>query len=102
LDYGGVFFVAKKGQKFRKYELEFMNKVLKEYREGSSAGYLSNKYGIPVGTIRTWSFINKRRGALGIVKRGRSVGSKAKDYKERYEILKKFQGFLVSQEQKRK
>ena len=94
--------MAKKGQKFRRYELEFMNKVLKEYQEGLSAGYLSNKYGIPVGTIRTWSFINKHRGALGIVKRGRSIGSKAKDYKERYEILKKYQDFLGSQEQKKR
>lgn len=76
--------------------------VLKEYQEKASAGYLSKKYGIPVGTIRTWSFINKHRGALGVVKKGRPTINQEKDYKERYEILKKYQDFLVSQEKKKR
>jgi transposase-like protein len=94
--------MAKKNQKFRVYDLDFKNKVLKEYQEGASAGYLSQKYDIPTGTIFTWTTIIKKRGALGIAKRGRTVGLKTKDYKERYEILKKFRDSLVSQEQKRR
>lgn len=35
--------MAKKDLKFDKYDLEFKNKVLKEFLEGSSAGYLSQK-----------------------------------------------------------
>ncbi len=94
--------MAKKGQKFRVYDLEFKNKVLKEYQEGASAGYLSQKYDIPTGTIFTWTTIIKKRGALGIVKKGRPTIIQEKDYKERYEILKKYQDFLVTQEPKKR
>lgn len=94
--------MAKKGQKFRVYDLEFKNKVLKEYQEGASAGYLSQKYDIPTGTIFTWTTIIKKRGALGIFKRGRKNKIEEKDYKERYEILKKYLDFLVTQEPKKR
>jgi transposase-like protein len=94
--------MAKKGQKFKSYDLEFKNKVLKEYQEGVSSGYLSRKYDIPKFTIFSWIKIKKKYGALGIVKKGRPAINQEKDYQERYEILKKFQDFLVSQEQKRK
>ena len=94
--------MAKKGQKFKKYDLEFKNKVLKEYQEEASAGYLSKKYGIPIGTIFTWAKMNKKYGGLGIVKKGRPTIIHEKDYQERYEILKKYQDFLVTQEQKKR
>jgi hypothetical protein len=94
--------MAKKGQKFKKYDLEFKNKVLKEYQEEASAGYLSKKYDIPIGTIFTWTTIKKKHGALGVVKKGRPTIIHEKDYKERYEILKKYQDFLVTQEQKKR
>jgi transposase len=94
--------MASKGQKFKRYNLEFKLKVLKEYREGSTEGYLSQKYNVPIGTISTWEQIAKRDGTLGVAKKGRPKDMKNKDYKERYEILKKFQDFLVKQEQKKK
>lgn len=94
--------MAKKGQNFKKYDLEFKNRVLKEYQEKASAGYLSKKYDIPIGTIYTWTAIKKKYGALGVVKKGRPTINQEKEYKERYEILKKYQDFLVSQEQKKR
>ncbi len=94
--------MAKKGQTFRKYDLTFKKKVLKEYRAGYSQRYLSEKYEIPEGTIDTWSQIEKKYGELGIVKKGRPKGTTNEDYKERYEILKKFQDFLDNKELKKK
>ena len=62
--------------------------MLKEYQEKASAGYLSKKYDIPIGTIYTWTAIKKKYGALGVVKKGRPTINQEKDYKERYEIQK--------------
>lgn len=94
--------MASKGQKFNKYDLDFKLKVLAEYKSGISSGYLAKKYSIPAKTIRTWSDIKKKYGGLGVMKRGRPNGARLKDYKERYEILKKFQDFLVNKEQGKK
>ena len=94
--------MATKGQQYKRYDLAFKQKVLHEYRKGYSAAYLSTKYDVPSGTIETWYQITKRHGGLGIAKKVRPTGKSYKDYKERYEILKKFRDFLVSQEQKRK
>jgi transposase len=94
--------MASKGQKFKKYELDFKLQVLKEYKEGYSEGYLTRKYLVPIGTIKTWSQISNKYGSLDQVKKGRPIGTKSKDYKERYEILKKFQDFLVTKGQKKK
>lgn len=80
--------MAKECQNFKKYDLEFKNRVLKEYQEKASAGYLSKKYDIPIGTIYTWTAIKKKYGALGVVKKGRPTINQEKDYKERYEIQK--------------
>lgn len=86
--------MAKKGQTFRRYELAFKQQVLQEYKQGFSYRYLAKKYDIPEGTIITWSQIEKKYGGLEIAKRGAPKGTHHKDYKERYEILKKFQDFL--------
>lgn len=94
--------MASKGQRFKRYDLEFKLKVLKEYKEGISSGYLAQKYKVPEGTIKTWGQISKRYGTLGVSIKGRPTGKMDKDFKERYKILKKFQDFLVIQEQKKK
>ena len=54
----------------------------------------ATKYGVPDKTIRMWSF-NLRHGKVGR-KRGRQKEKNLtlEDYKERYEILKKYQAFL--------
>lgn len=94
--------MANKGQKFQKYDLDFKLKVLSEYGKGVSSRYLMDTYGVPIGTIKTWKTIYERYGFLDVAEKGRPVSSKARDYKERYEILKKFQDFLVKKEQKKR
>ena len=86
--------MAKKGQTFKKYDLAFKQLVLKERKAGYSISYLSEKQGIPQGTIISWAQIEKRHGGLDVVNQGRAKGTPMKDYKERYEILKKYQDFL--------
>lgn len=94
--------MAKKGQEFKKYTEEFRAKVIKENKElGNSANYLSRKYGIPKGTVDTWIYQSKRNGPLRR-KRGRPKQSKEINYKEKYEILKKFLGSLEEVEQEKK
>ena len=95
--------MAKKGQKFNRYDPEFREMILREYFEGHNGGtkYLGKKYGISYHTIDTW--IQKRKkpelyheGG----KRGRRKDSEI-DWKERYEILKKFQAFLKAQRERK-
>lgn len=94
--------MASKGQTFKRYDLAFKKQVLKEYKAGASQRYLSEKYNIPEGTIVSWSQIEKKYGGLDVAKKGAPKGSKKKDYKERYEILKKFQDFLDNKEPKKR
>ena len=93
--------MASKGQKFKKYTPEQREIILKEYLSGRSSTYLSKKYDVPCKTIRMWSF-NVRHGRIGR-KRGRqkSKNLTLEDYKERYEILKKYQAFLQARRGKK-
>ena len=95
--------MAKKGQKFNKYSQELKLKVLEEYFSGAE-GYasLSSKYNIPYKTIDTWIYkanFPERFPTAG-TKRGRPKDSEA-DWKERYEILKKYQAFLLAQRERK-
>ena len=90
--------MASKGQKFKKYTKEFKDMVLKEYHEGYSAKYLATKYEITSEmTISTWEHQNKYPKSG---KRGRPKKEDI-DYKERYEILKKYQAFLKAQRERK-
>lgn len=93
--------MAKKGQTFKHYDLDFKLKVIKEKQAGATYGYLSRKYNIPEGTITSWVYTLKQDGALEVRPRGQG-NKKDIDYKERYEILKKFQDFLATSERKKK
>ncbi len=98
--------MASKGQKFRKYDQETINRILKEYEEEyTSSGILTKKYDIPVKTIKNWLYkYNHPNKFLGLgQKRGRPKESELtkEDYKERYEILKKYQAFLKAQREKK-
>jgi len=46
--------MAKKGQTFQRYSLEFKQKVIKEHLEGQSKNILSKTYNISKGTVSTW------------------------------------------------
>ena len=86
------------------YDIDFKNKILNEYLkcQGGSI-YLGKKYNIPSHTIDTWIRIYKRQGNL-INDINHTRGRKKEeniDYKERYEILKKYQAFLKAQRERK-
>ena len=100
--------MASKGQKFKRYPSELKNKILKEYLDGLGGECsLAKKYDIPRETIKNW--IRKvengidvrtdhRKGGSGIPK---TKNLTLEDYKERYEILKKYQAFLQARRGKK-
>jgi len=95
--------MANKGQKQNKQSLEVRNKAVKEkLDEGRSYEYLGKKYGVSRKTVETWVKIYKRDGALDIRKKGKPKKDKNIDYKEKYEILKKYLGFLEEVDQEKK
>ena len=96
--------MAKKGQKFNKYTEEMIIEVLEELKLGKSSLQISRERNIPAKTIRTW----KRKMILHPelntgVKRGRPKESDLtkEDWKEKYEILKKYLAFLKAQREKK-
>jgi transposase-like protein len=86
------------------YDIDFKNKILNEYLRGQGGSiYLGKKYNIPSHTIDTWIRIYKRQGNLiNDINhtRGRKIEENI-DYKERYEILKKYQAFLKAQRERK-
>ena len=100
--------MASKGQIFMKHSPELKEKILKEYFEdGKSSRYLGKKYGISFATIKTW--VRKTRLNIDVKTdhRPRHSGRikeknlTLEDYKERYEILKKYQAFLQARREKK-
>jgi transposase len=96
--------MASKGQKFNKYTQEFKSMILDEYLSGVSSRFLEEKYNISRYTIQTWG--KKYKYPDKYQKLGRRGRPKEKDltiddYKERYEILKKYQAFLKAQRERK-
>ena len=100
--------MASKGQKFKKYPSELKEKIINEYLNGLLGECnLAKKYNIPRETIKNW--IRKFENGIDVRTDHRKGGSgrpKAKnltleDYKERYEILKKYQAFLQARREKK-
>ena len=97
--------MAEKGQKFNKYSQEIKNKIYKELLDGKSYNELARKYDINPKTISTWQ--QKLRHPDKYLghgkKRGKPKGTNLtkEDWKERYEIIKKYQAFLKAQREKK-
>ena len=95
--------MATKGQKFRKYTETEKEEILQKYLEGYSARYLGELYGISRKTIETWKqkilhpekITGNRRGRIS------EKNLTKEDWKERYEILKKYQAFLKAQRERK-
>lgn len=94
--------------KSKKYSDNLKQKVLKEYFEdGTGSKELSCKYGIPSETIRNWIHYHRNPEKfpnLGIGSGALTVGRPKNDeidWKEKYEILKKFQVFLSARRKKK-
>ena len=87
------------------YSEDFKTQVLNDYKTGNYGGYIqvAKKYGISHGTLSNWIYKEKRQGNLDndiYNARGRKK-EKNIDYKERYEILKKYQAFLKAQRERK-
>lgn len=99
--------MAKKGQKFNSYTKELKEEILsKLFNDKATFGALSREYGIPKGTIKGWAF--KMRNGKPVLmdtinsRKGRPKKNPNEiDYKERYEILKKFQDFIIARREKK-
>ena len=95
--------MASKGQKFKKYSKELKEEILEKYYKGEgSPKTLGKEYAISFHTIKTWidKKNNPQRFPSAGQKRGRPKDSE-KDWKERYEILKKYQAFLKAQRERK-
>ena len=84
----------------------FMTILLKEYFGGASSGYLARKYNIPIKTVKNWIYKYKNPEKIPGLERKPTGRPKEKnltleDYKERYEILKKYRAFLKAQREKK-
>ena len=101
--------MASKGQKFKKYSPELKDEILKKYFE-DHVGYktLAKQYCIPKGTVWNWIAktkididvkIDRRPGRSGKFTKKKNLT--LEDYKERYEILKKYQAFLQARREKK-
>lgn len=94
--------MARKGQKYNKYSSELKNEIVKKYFDGlGSSRSLAKEYNISYKTIENMIYMFKRQGHLNNQKKGRPKADIDIDYKERYEILKKYQTFLKAQREKK-
>ena len=95
--------MAKKGQKFKKYNDEFRNSVVNDYFNNlGGVRVLAKKYDISYRTIQNW--VNKVNKGQSVSPNNHLKGRKKDDnidYKERYEILKKYQAFLKAQRERK-
>ena len=103
---GGAFLKAQKGQKFNNYLYEEKIKIIDEYYNvGGSTYSLAKKYNISRSTIRNWIELYKKNKTISKEEtRGKTKFVRPitlEDYKERYEILKKYQAFLKAQRERK-
>ena len=95
--------MASKGQKQRKYSKEFKEQIKKIYLSGNGTkNSIARDYDLPIKTVQTWIYQwnhPDRFPNLG-QKKGRPKDSET-DWKERYEILKKYQAFLKAQRERK-
>ena len=95
--------MASKGQKFNKYTVEFRQHVVQRYFNGEGTrGSLSQEYGISENTINAWIRAYRNNIPIGQQERGKGRKKDSEiDYKERYEILKKYQAFIEARREKK-
>lgn len=94
--------MARKGIKHYNYTVDFIQEVLEKYYSGQG-GFtsLANEYKIP---IKTWIYRTNKGINVFKNKKTNSLGRPKEfeiNYKERYEILKKFLTFIKAQRKKK-
>ena len=96
--------MAYKGQKFSKYSIELKKEIMNKYLNNDGTSHsLSKEYDIPIKTIKTWIYKYNHKNYDLKSKNNLKGRRKEKniDYKERYEILKKYQAFLKAQRERK-
>ena len=89
------------------FSVEFKQKVIDDYNAGTYGGRdkLAKHYGISRNTIWHWIVKDRTQGnQLNDIKNKRGHHKNPvtlEDYKERYEILKKYQAFLKVQRERK-
>ena len=87
------------------FDKDFKEMVVNDYKSGNSGGrkQIAKKYNIDESTIWHWIVKDRNQGnQINDInkKRGRTKEENI-DYKERYEILKKYQAFLRAQRERK-
>ena len=87
------------------FDKDFKEMVVNDYKSGNSGGrkQIAKKYSIDESTIWHWIVKDRNQGnQINDInkKRGRNKEENI-DYKERYEILKKYQAFLKAQRERK-
>ena len=98
------FTLAKKGQKFQKFTNEERSKIVNEYlTEMCGYKYIAKKYNISWKTVESMVRKYRKTGTSISEHRGRPKEKNLtkEDWKERYDILKKYRTFLKAQREKK-
>ena len=91
-----------KGQKYNKYSNELKEEIINKYISGNySSRYLAKEYGISYKTVDNMIYRYNHPEIIKTGKKGRPKKEDNIDYKERYEILKKYQAFLMAQRERK-
>ena len=100
--------MASKGQKFNSYTIGFKQEVINSYKSGTYGGrdQVAKHYNLSSATVWNWIAKDRKQGnQINDIyhKRGRlkEKDLTKEDYKERYEILKKYQAFLKAQRERK-
>ena len=97
--------MATKGQKFQKCGENLKQEIVELLKQGHSYRELAKKYNMPKGTISTWQqklyHPEKYPGQGQKCGRPKESNLTREDWKERYEILKKYQAFLKAQRERK-
>ena len=96
--------MASKGQKFHKYSKELKKEIMNKYLNNEGTiNSLSKEYNIKIKTVQNWIYKINKNIDITIDNKYKSGRRKEEniDYKERYEILKKYQAFLKAQREKK-
>ena len=87
------------------YSTGFKQKIIDEYKSGKSGGYarVAKKYNLSEDTVYHWVVKDRKQGnQINDINKLRGKTKTANiDYKERYEILKKYQAFLKAQRERK-
>jgi transposase len=96
--------MGKKGQKYSKFTDEERTEIVKKYIKGNSTyKMIADEYGMSWKTVETMVRKYRTTGTTIAEPKGRNCKNNLtkEDWRERYEILKKYQAFLKAQRERK-